>query len=193
MATSVGVEVLDGGGLPALSRGGHQEHDHDHRVCVMELTAFLAGEPHGDRPAGTHPVLAAVARVVNDAVRADALPQLAALSPRLVGTADRSAHRTADLMLELCSRTLFAAPPVWRPRLLRAQREARRDLRQPDRVLTSRALVRAERCATCAAATVALTGASDSETIGVLRRLLDVCEQAGAGPPVFGAGRRSLA
>ena len=52
-------------GVPILSRGRH--HDPGHGVCLMELTAFLAGEPHTDHPACTHPVLAAVARVANDA------------------------------------------------------------------------------------------------------------------------------
>ncbi len=55
----------------------------------MELASLVAGEPWSDHPACVHPVLAAVARGVNDAVCEACRPRLGALVPRMIGTAAR--------------------------------------------------------------------------------------------------------
>jgi hypothetical protein len=50
--------------LPVLSRGKHRNPRRG--ACFMELASFLAGERWSDHPSCTHPLLAEVARNVND-------------------------------------------------------------------------------------------------------------------------------
>ena len=50
--------------IPVLSRGKHRNPRRG--GCFMEMASYLAGERWSDRPACTHPLLAAVARDVND-------------------------------------------------------------------------------------------------------------------------------
>jgi hypothetical protein len=160
------------GGMPALGRG--RDHDPEHGTCLMELTAFLAGEPHSDKPACTHPVLAAVARVVNDASSDPARAALACPAPALIGTTD-TGWRTTDALIDLCAaRTALLAPPIWRPRLLRALRQTRhRRRRPPTAAPTDRELASAARTATVAAASLAV--ATVDERDHLLRQLLLDC------------------
>lgn len=51
-------------GVPVLSRGRHRNARRG--ACFMEMASFLAGEKWSDHPACTHPLLATVARCVND-------------------------------------------------------------------------------------------------------------------------------
>jgi hypothetical protein len=55
----------------------------------MELASFLAGEPWSDHPDCTNPVLAALARDVNDHIGDDARREIAPLVPEVIGL-DRS-------------------------------------------------------------------------------------------------------
>jgi hypothetical protein len=50
--------------LPLLSRGKHRTPAKG--ACVMEYASYLAGERWSDHPACTHPLLAELARQVND-------------------------------------------------------------------------------------------------------------------------------
>ena len=50
--------------VPVLSRGKHRTPRHG--ACFMELASYLTGERWSDHPACTHPLLAALARDVND-------------------------------------------------------------------------------------------------------------------------------
>ncbi|MCS7484033.1 hypothetical protein ACFFQW_31600 [Umezawaea endophytica] len=50
--------------VPRLSRGRHPTPGHGQ--CLLELVSTLAGEVWSDRPAAVHPVLASIARSVND-------------------------------------------------------------------------------------------------------------------------------
>jgi hypothetical protein len=50
--------------VPVLSRGKHRNPRKG--ACFMELASFLAGEAWSDHPACTHPLLAGLARLVND-------------------------------------------------------------------------------------------------------------------------------
>ncbi|HSK97732.1 MAG TPA: hypothetical protein VK891_14015, partial [Euzebyales bacterium] len=50
--------------VPILSRGKHRSPRKG--ACFMELASYLAGERWSDHPACTHPLLAALARHVND-------------------------------------------------------------------------------------------------------------------------------
>ncbi len=51
----------------------------------MELASYLAGERWSDHPVCTHPLLAALARDVNDCVTDEARHRLAPLIPRVIG------------------------------------------------------------------------------------------------------------
>ena len=51
-------------GLPLLSRGRHRTPRRG--ASLTEVASLLAGEPWSDRPGCTHPLLAALARLVND-------------------------------------------------------------------------------------------------------------------------------
>lgn len=69
--------------LPVLSRGRHRSPRKG--ACFMEMASFLAGERWSDHPRCTHPLLAALARMVNDVVSDDARATMAPLIPEVVG------------------------------------------------------------------------------------------------------------
>src|SRR5579875_1078486 len=76
-----------------LSPGRHRRGS---ETCLMELTAVLAGERKTDGPACTDPVLAALARAVNDVTTDDNRQRLIRLIPDLIGAcgADESLRRS---------------------------------------------------------------------------------------------------
>jgi hypothetical protein len=74
----------------------------------MELASFLAGEPWSDRPACTHPLLAALAREVNDRIGDEARQQIAPLVTEVIGL--RSDDPRIDAML--AREVALAALPV---------------------------------------------------------------------------------
>ncbi|WP_026875420.1 hypothetical protein [Jiangella gansuensis] len=92
--------------LPVLSKGKHRNARKG--ACFMEFASYLAGERWSDHPACTHPLLAAVARLVNDAIADDHRPQLAPLVPRVIGV-DSSDPRM-DVVIAL--RVATTALPV---------------------------------------------------------------------------------
>lgn len=69
--------------MPMLSPGAHRRPSKG--ACFMEYASYLAGEAWSDHPACTHPVLAALAREVNDRVRDDVRQGLVSLVPDVVG------------------------------------------------------------------------------------------------------------
>ena len=69
--------------LPLLARGKHRSPRRG--ACFMELASYLAGERWSDHPACTHPVLARLARAVNDATSDEARPRLARHIPSVIG------------------------------------------------------------------------------------------------------------
>jgi len=71
-------------GLPVLSRGKHRNARKG--ACFMELASFLAGERWSDHPSCTHPLLAELARQVNDHTPDTSRSALAALIPSVIGT-----------------------------------------------------------------------------------------------------------
>ncbi len=71
--------------LPVLSRGKHRNPRKG--ACFMELASYLAGERWSDHPACTHPLLASVARLVNDHTSDEGRPRLAELIPSVIGLA----------------------------------------------------------------------------------------------------------
>ena len=69
--------------MPVLSRGKHRSPRRG--ACFMELASYLAGERWSDHPACTHPLLAALARDVNDHLSDAARPRIASLIPEVIG------------------------------------------------------------------------------------------------------------
>lgn len=69
--------------LPVLSRGKHKSPRSG--ACFMEFASHLAGEAWSDHPACTHPVLASLARMVNDCTSDDARSRLMTLIPSVIG------------------------------------------------------------------------------------------------------------
>ncbi len=74
----------------------------------MELASFLAGERWSDHPACTHPLLAALARDINDCTCDARRSRLSGLIPSVIGLTGEDLHIDARIAL-LCAR---AALPV---------------------------------------------------------------------------------
>jgi hypothetical protein len=70
-------------GVPFLSRGKHRNPRKG--ACFMEMASYLAGERWSDHPECTHPLLASVARLVNDYTSDEGRARLAPLIPRVIG------------------------------------------------------------------------------------------------------------
>ena len=81
--------------VPVLSRGKHRNPRKG--ACFMELASFLAGERWSDHPTCTHPLLAAVARLVNDNTSDAGRHQLAALIPSVIGLTSDDVHVDARI------------------------------------------------------------------------------------------------
>jgi hypothetical protein len=93
--------------LPMLARGKHRS---PHKgACFMEFASLLAGEPFSDHPSCTHPLLAALARHVNDCTSDAGRPRLAVLIPSVIGLTGDDPH--IDARIALRSATL-ALPVV---------------------------------------------------------------------------------
>jgi hypothetical protein len=69
--------------MPVLSRGKHRNPRKG--ACFMELASYLAGEAWSDHPRCTHPLLATLAREVNDHVTDSARAELAPMVPEVIG------------------------------------------------------------------------------------------------------------
>jgi hypothetical protein len=94
--------------FPMLSRGKHRSPRKG--ACFMELASYLAGERWSDHPRCTHPLLAQLARLVNDHTSDARRPQLTELIPSVIGlTSDdprvdaRIALRSARVALPVVS------------------------------------------------------------------------------------------
>lgn len=70
-------------GVPVLSRGRHRSSRKG--ACFMEMASFLAGERWSDHPTCTHPVLATLARCVNDMLDEAHRQRLVTMIPEVVG------------------------------------------------------------------------------------------------------------
>jgi hypothetical protein len=94
--------------MPVLSRGKHRNPRRG--ACFMEFASVLAGERWSDHPSCTHPLLASVARLVNDQTSDAGRQRLAELIPSVIGlTSDdirvdaRIALRAAVMALPIVS------------------------------------------------------------------------------------------
>jgi hypothetical protein len=70
-------------GLPTLSRGKHRTPRKG--ACFMEMASVLANEPWSDKPRCTDPLLAQLARLVNDHSTDAHRSDLAVLIPSVIG------------------------------------------------------------------------------------------------------------
>ncbi len=102
MPRSAGVPDL----VPQLSRGKHRSPRKG--ACFMELASYLAGERWSDRPSCTHPLLAALARLVNDHTTDAGRGELAPLVPSVIGLT--SDDPRVDVLIAL--RAAITALPV---------------------------------------------------------------------------------
>lgn len=71
--------------VPVLSPGRHRRPRQG--ACFMEFASYLAGERWSDHPQCTHPLLAFLARGVNDFTSDDGRQRLAPLIPSVIGVA----------------------------------------------------------------------------------------------------------
>ena len=78
----------------------------------MEMASFLAGERWSDHPPCTHPLLANLARLVNDIVTDEWRPQLVPLIPSVIGLTSDDLHVDAAVALRsaLTALPIAAAP-----------------------------------------------------------------------------------
>ncbi|WP_433157978.1 hypothetical protein [Kribbella sp. CA-247076] len=70
-------------GVPVLSVGSHRNPRDG--ACFMEYAGYLAGEPWSDHPRCTHPLLAHLARAVNDRTSDAGRGALAPMIPSVIG------------------------------------------------------------------------------------------------------------
>lgn len=101
--------------LPILSRGKHRNPRKG--ACFMELASYLAGERWSDHPACTHPLLAAVARCVNDYTSDNARPRLAVHIPSVIGLNSNDPHVDVHVALR-CARKGLPVVAAERQRVL---------------------------------------------------------------------------
>jgi len=90
--------------LPVLSRGKHRSPKKG--ACFMELASFLAGERWSDHPACSHPLLAALARDVNDCTSDTSRQRLAELIPSVIGLTSDDPHVDALIALRCATTAL---------------------------------------------------------------------------------------
>ena len=93
--------------IPILSRGKHRSPRKG--ACFMELVSYLAGERWSDHPACTHPLLAELARDVNDCTSDAGRPRLAELIPSVIGLTGEDLHIDARIALMCARRALPVA------------------------------------------------------------------------------------
>jgi hypothetical protein len=101
--------------LSVLSRGKHRNPRKG--ACFMELASYLAGERWSDHPACTHPLLAAIARLVNDHTSDNGRPRLAELIPSVIGLTGDDPHIDALITLR-CATIALPVTRAERQRVL---------------------------------------------------------------------------
>ena len=92
--------------MPVLSRGKH--HSPARGACFMEMVSFLADERWSDHPECTHPLLAHLARLVNDSVSDRGRSQLIPLIPSVIGLSSEDIRLDVAIAL----RSALAALPI---------------------------------------------------------------------------------
>jgi hypothetical protein len=108
--------------VPILSRGSHR--DPRRGACFMEYASHLAGLGWSDRPTCTHPLLALVAREVNDEMSDAARAGLVPMIPSVIGLLPRDPAFVPSLVVRCVRLVLPIVSPQFRRTLTRAQHRA---------------------------------------------------------------------
>ncbi|MFG2074223.1 hypothetical protein [Nonomuraea maritima] len=93
--------------MPVLSRGRHRNPKRG--ACFMELASYLAGERWSDHPSCTHPLLAALARLVNDNTGDESRAKLVGLVPSIIGLTSDDLRVDARIALRCATTALPVA------------------------------------------------------------------------------------
>ncbi|WP_240506692.1 hypothetical protein [Thermoactinospora rubra] len=93
--------------MPVLSRGKHRNPKRG--ACFMELASYLAGERWSDHPACTHPLLAALARLVNDNISDARRGELVTMVPSIIGLTGDDLRIDATIALRCATTALPVA------------------------------------------------------------------------------------
>ncbi|MFI6318064.1 hypothetical protein ACIBG8_11125 [Nonomuraea sp. NPDC050556] len=93
--------------MPVLSKGRHRNPRKG--ACFMELASYLAGERWSDHPACTHPLLAALARLVNDNTGDAERGRLVRLVPSIIGLTGDDLRIDATIALRCATTALPVA------------------------------------------------------------------------------------
>jgi hypothetical protein len=101
--------------VPQLSRGKHRNPRKG--ACFMEFASFLAGERWSDHPTCTHPLLATVARLVNDHTSDAGRERLVDLVPSVIGLTSDDLHVDVEIALR-CATTALPVASAERQRVL---------------------------------------------------------------------------
>lgn len=99
--------------LPVLGRGKHRSPRRG--ACFMEMASVLAGERWSDHPACTHPLLAHLARLVNDFTSDRSRQRLAPLIPSVIGLKSSDPRWDHEIALLVATRALPYASALRRP------------------------------------------------------------------------------
>ena len=118
-------------GVPVLSRGRHRSPRKG--ACFMEMASFLAGERWSDHPVCTHPVLADLARWVNDMLDDAHRQRLVMMVPEVVGLNPDDPRATTALLLTAARAALPVASQERQYMLALAILNAERVLAEQDR------------------------------------------------------------
>jgi hypothetical protein len=95
-------------GLPVLSRGKHRSPRQG--ACFMEMASLLANEPWSDRPRCTHPLLAQLARLVNDHTSDAGRADLVVMIPEVIGVRGRGLEWEVALVAAVAVQAVYDAP-----------------------------------------------------------------------------------
>jgi hypothetical protein len=93
--------------VPQLSPGKHRSPRKG--ACFMELASYLAGERWSDHPACTHPLVATLARLVNDHTSDAGRGALVGLVPSVIGLTSDDPHVDVDIALRSATTALPVA------------------------------------------------------------------------------------
>jgi hypothetical protein len=93
--------------VPILSRGKHRNPRRG--ACFMEMASYLAGERWSDHPSCTHPLLAGLARLVNDHTSDAGRQRLTSLIPSVIGLTSDDLHVDALISLRCATTALPVA------------------------------------------------------------------------------------
>jgi hypothetical protein len=96
--------------VPVLSAGRHRNPRKG--ACFMEMASFLAGERWSDHPTCTHPLLASLARLVNDSLPDEERSRIVTLIPDVVGLAGDDLGIDLAIATQAAAAALPVAPSI---------------------------------------------------------------------------------